>query len=77
MDAHEFLLLVLLGLAALAVDLLYSPQIDRFVTRLTWPERWTVQPVCINVELTVGCVPLTDILSDDGGQPPPDAVPRR
>jgi hypothetical protein len=66
LDVHASFLAALLALVALHEGGEHSAQ-TRFVDRLTWPERWTVQPICSNVELTVACLPLTDILSDDGG----------
>jgi hypothetical protein len=67
MDAHEFILLGLLALVtAVGMQPPHSLLMDpyRIAAPLTWPERWTVQPVCSGVEVGVACVPLTDIPSD-------------
>jgi hypothetical protein len=70
LDVHVSFLAALLALVAVLEGGQHPTQTGRFVDRLAWPERATVQTVCSNVELTVACMPLSDILSDDGGVQP-------
>ena len=65
MDDHGFFLAALLALMAVIQSGQHSVQIDRFVDQLASEPHQTVQPVCSNVELTVACVPVTDMLSAD------------
>jgi hypothetical protein len=61
MDDHAFFLAALLALMAVVGGGRHSAQIDQFLLKLTSEQQGTVQPVCSDVELSVGCVPLSDI----------------
>jgi hypothetical protein len=64
MGAHAFILAALVALTAAVGVGQHSAQIDGWVDQLASPHEWTVLPVCSNVELTVACMPLTDIPSE-------------
>jgi hypothetical protein len=61
MDAHGCFFAALLALTAVVEAGQHSARTDRLVQQLPSPQQWMVLPVCSGVELTVACMPLTDI----------------
>ena len=69
MNAHSLFLAALLALTAVVEVGQHSSLIDRFVDQLNTPQRWAALPICNNVELTVACVPLADIVFESTAAP--------
>jgi hypothetical protein len=61
MDMHALFLAALLALTTVVAVGQHSAQIDRFIDQVAQPQQWTSLPICGDVELSVVCMPLTDI----------------
>jgi hypothetical protein len=67
MNGTGAILLAVLALAAVAgAEAVHDtlPAWQRVASADWLPERWTNPPICSNVELTVGCVAISDVPSN-------------
>ena len=67
MNAYGVILLatLILAVAAGAEALHATAPAWRSVAAANWlPDRWTTPPICTDIELNVGCVPLGDVAGE-------------